>query len=81
MKSISAQCGHVKHCLSKNEPLSEKVLKFTLNVIDENIKGNSDDELLLKIANKLSTGKTLDDYEYHIMVDVLLVYKKLQHAG
>ena len=78
MKSISAQCGHVKRCLNKNEPLTKRVLEFALNVIDENIKGDSNDDLLLKIADKLSAGETLDDYEHHIVVDVLLLHKKLQ---
>jgi len=81
MKSISAQCGHVKRCLNKKEPLSKEVLEFALSVIDENVKSDSNNDLLLKIADKLSAGKTLDDYEYHIMVDVLLLHKKFQNTN
>lgn len=72
MKSISAMCGHVKRRLNKNEPLEGKVLEFALDLI-----GDTDVELLIGIAEKLKAGGKLDDYEHHIMVDVILLHVRL----
>ena len=63
---------------SDPEPLKGKVLEFALGVIEESRKGFSDSDFLLDaIARKLNAGQPLDDYENHIMVDVLLVHKRL----
>ena len=72
MKSISAKCGHVKRRLRQNEPLEGKVLEFALDIV-----GESDDDILNGIAEKLKAGDKLDDYEYHIFVDVILLHVKL----
>ncbi len=72
MKSISAMCGHVKRRLNQDEPLEGKVLEFALSIISE-----TDDDFLNGIAEKLKAGKKLDDYEHHIMVDVLLLHVRL----
>lgn len=81
MGKFSAQCGHVKRRLNKDEPLSGKVLEFALSVIDENINvtwGSKErDEFLKGIAEKLKAGEKLSEYEYHIFVDVLLLHKRL----
>ena len=79
MRALSAQCGHVKRRLSRNEPLKGKVLEFALSVV-EGDGGFPNDEVLRGIADKLSVGKTLSDYEYHIMVDVLLLHVRLGAA-
>ena len=79
MKDISAKCGHVKRLLSQNEPLTGKVLEFALSVIDENGRSTSDG-VLSGIADKLTAGKQLSEYEHHIMVDVLLLHKRLGAA-
>lgn len=71
MKVISAKCGHVKRRLNQNEPLEGRVLEFALSLI-----GETDDDLLSGIAEKLKAGDKLDEYELHIMVDVVLL-----HAG
>jgi len=67
MKGIGAKCGHVKRRLSQNEPLEGKVLEFALSLI-----GETDDDFLKGIAEKLKAGDKLDEYEHHIMVDVIL---------
>lgn len=72
MKSISAMCGHVKRRLNRNEPLEGKVLEFALGIV-----GETDDDFLSGIAEKLKAGDKLDDYELHIMVDVLLLHERL----
>ena len=64
-KKISTKCGHVKRCLSQNEPLTGKVLKFALSVVDGDI------------ADKLKAGQPLSDYELHLMLDVYLLHKRL----
>jgi len=81
MNSISAKCGHVTRCLNKNEPLSEKVLEFAIGIIDENLKKGFDSELLGTISSKLTNGELLDDYESHIMLDVILLHKKLESTN
>lgn len=72
MKAIDAKCGHVKRRLNKGEPLEGKVLEFALSII-----GETNNEFLNGIAEKLKAGINLDDYEQHIMVDVLLLHVKL----
>ena len=72
MKSISAMCGHVKRRLNQNEPLEGKVLEFALDIV-----GETDDDFLNGIAEKLKAGEKLDGYEHHIMVDVILLHVRL----
>lgn len=79
MKSISARCGHVKRRLSRNEPLKGKVLEFALSIVEGDCR-SPDDELLRGMAEKLKAGEALSDYEYHIMVDVLLLHVRLGSA-
>jgi hypothetical protein len=66
-------CGHVKRRLNQNEPLEGKVLEFALDYV----VGETDDDFLNGIAEKLKAGEKLDDYEHHIVVDVLLLHVKL----
>jgi len=74
-KKISAKCGHVKRRLIRNEPLTGELLEFAISVIgDSNCAG--DDELN-SMVDKLKAGQQLSDYELHIMVDVLLLHKRL----
>ena len=72
MKSISAMCGHVKRRLNQNEPLEGKVLEFALDIV-----GETDNDFLNGIAEKLKAGEKLGEYEYHILVDVLLLHVRL----
>ena len=72
MKSIGAKCGHVKRRLNQGQPLDGKTLEFALSIVDD-----SDDDLIKGIARKLEAGEKLNDYEHHIMVDVLFVHVRL----
>jgi hypothetical protein len=65
-------CGHVKRRLNQNEPLEGEVLEFALDVV-----GETDDDFMNGIAEKLNAGEKLDDYEHHILVDVVLLHVKL----
>jgi len=73
MKSISAMCGHVTRRLIRNEPLEGTVLEFAL----DEVIGETDDDFLKGIAEKFKAGEKLDDYEQHIVIDVLLLHLRL----
>ena len=77
MRAIIAKCGHVTRRLTRDEPLTGKVLEFAISVIDENREGTGDD-LLTGMADKLTAGQQLSDYELHIMLDVLLLHKRIE---
>ena len=72
MKSISAKCGHVKRNLNQGKPLEGRVLEFALSLVE-----GSADELSIEIGRKLKEGERLNNYEHHIMVDVILLHVKL----
>ena len=76
-RAASARCGHVTRRLTRNVPLKGKVLQFSLGVIEESRKGFSDGGFLDRLAGKLAKGQRLDDYEAHIMLDVLLPHYRL----
>jgi hypothetical protein len=74
-KRISTQCGHVKRRLLRNERLTGKVLEFALEVL-----GGGSCSMAKpsgEIARKLEAGERLTDYETHLMVDVVLLQKRL----
>lgn len=73
-KRNSARCGHVKRRLLRDEPLKGKLLEFALDVLGD---GNFAGENELSTAEKIRTGQKLNDYEAHIMVDVLLLHTRL----
>jgi len=73
-KRISARCGHVKRRLSRDEPLTGELLEFALDVLGE---GNFAGKGELSTAEKLKAGQQLNEYEFHIMVDVLLLHTRL----
>tara|TARA_R110000796_G_scaffold18061_1_gene55031 strand:- start:706 stop:984 length:279 start_codon:yes stop_codon:yes gene_type:complete len=65
-KSFSARCGHVKRRLKKGEPLTGKTLELALEYAQ-------DDE----VSRKLVAGEELSDYEYHVLVEVVLLHARL----
>lgn len=77
-KSSGASYGHAKRRLLRNEPLTGKTLELALALVPYSIpaKGPSD-ELFNSISDKLNSGQPLDEYEMHIMVDVLLLHARL----
>jgi hypothetical protein len=79
MNPISAKCGHVKRRLNQGQRLKGRTLEFALGVIDEAGR-SSNDELMRRIAQKLLSGVQLDEHEYHLMVDVVLLHKRLSAA-
>jgi hypothetical protein len=65
-KSFGARCGHVKRRLKQGEPLTGKTLELALEYAQ-------DDE----VARKLNAGENLSEYEYHVLVEVLLLHARL----
>ena len=59
----------------RNERLTGEVLEFALSVIGES--GFTGDDELSGMTGKLKAGQQLSDYELHIMIDVLLLHKRL----
>jgi len=74
MRSKSASYGHVKRRLLRDERLTGKVLESALSIVGQ---GGTGDSLRDGIATKLIAGQQLDDYEKHIMIDVLLLHARL----
>lgn len=65
-KSFGARCGHVKRRLKQGEALTGKTLELALEYAQ-------DDE----VVRKLHAGEPLSEYEYHILVEVLLLHARL----
>lgn len=76
MKSISAQCGHIKRRLLRNEPLKGELLDLALSIVGDPER----DDLAASMHAHLSAGEPLSEYERHIMVDVLLLHTRLAAA-
>jgi hypothetical protein len=70
-------CGHVKRRLLRDEPLTGKLLEFALSIVSGENGTATGNDLLDGIAAKLKAGQQLNDYERHIMVDVLLLHIRL----
>lgn len=73
-KSKGASHSHVTRRLRNKEPLSGKSLKLALSIVGN---GSTGDELRDAIAKKIIAGQPLEEYELHIMVDVLLPHTRL----
>jgi hypothetical protein len=65
-KKFATLCGHVTRRLKNNERLRGNVLECALNAV-------ADDST----AEKLRKGVPLDDYEKHLIVDVVLLHMRL----
>jgi hypothetical protein len=66
----------VKHSLSNHEPLTGKTLEFALEFVDAH--GEDEQSRFVKnIGVKMKEGQPLNDYEYHILVDMLMLHTQL----
>ncbi len=65
-KSFGARCGHIKRRLKQGEALTGKTLELALDFAQ-------DDE----VARKLVAGEQLSEYEYHVLVEVILLHARL----
>lgn len=78
LKSMNARLGHIKRRVAGGEPLTRGLLKLALSIVGN---GDTGDELIDGIANKLMSGERLGDYELHVLVDVYLLHAKLGNAA
>ncbi len=65
-KSFGARCGHVKRHLRQGDPLTGNTLDLALDYAQDD-----------KVARKLKAGEELSEYEYHVLVEVLLLHVRL----
>ena len=66
----------ISKSLGNKEPLTGKALELALELVD--IKGDDEQSKFIKnIGVKMKAGKPLDEYEYHIVVDVLMLHAKI----
>jgi hypothetical protein len=75
-KSMGSRLGHIKRRLAKKEPLTGE----TLDLAMELVAVHGDDEkskFVRNIGVKMGAGQPLDEYEYHILVDVLMLHTRL----
>lgn len=75
-KSRGTSYGHITRRLLKNEPLKGRSLELALELV--NVQGtDKNSQAIRKIGDKLKAGQRLDEYESHLMIDVLLVHARL----
>jgi hypothetical protein len=66
----------IKRCLSSNEPLTGKTLELALDLVD--VHGDDDNSRLIRnIGVKMKAGQQLNEYEHHLLVDVLMLHAQL----
>lgn len=75
-KSRGASYGHITRKLNNNDPLTGKTLELALELVDV-IGDDEQSKFMRNIGNKLKAGEPLDEYEHHIMVDVLILHARL----
>lgn len=66
----------VKYGLANNEPLTGKMLERALELVD--VLGDDEHSRFVRnIGVKMKAGQLLDEYEHHILVDVLMLHAQL----
>jgi len=75
-KATSTSYGHITRRLLKNEPLKGKTLELALEIVNVHGDDKTSQEIK-KIGDKLRTGQILNEYESHLMIDVLLPHCRL----
>jgi hypothetical protein len=77
-KRYGAKLSHVTRHLNEKKPMTGKVLETALRLVtcDDPTAGINSDPFFQKIAKKMIAGEPLDDYEYHMVVDVHMVHSK-----
>lgn len=75
-KSTGARHSHITRRLKKNEPLTGKTLELALELVDA--RGDDDFSKCLRgIGNKMKAGQPLNEYENHLMIDMVLPHTRL----
>lgn len=76
-KVMIARCGHITRRLKRNQPLTGDLLELALDVVGDPGDGSDLDVFCKNIRTKLKHGMKLDDYEFHMIVDVWLLHTRL----
>jgi hypothetical protein len=67
---------NVTRCLLNKEPLTGKTLELALGLVD--VHGDDEQSNFVKnIGVKMKAGQPLDEYEHHMVVDVLMMHAQL----
>ncbi|MFO9661712.1 hypothetical protein SDC35_12300 [Legionella pneumophila serogroup 1] len=67
---------NIKQCLANNERLTGKELEIALDLVD--VLGDDEQSRFVRnIGIKMKAGEPLDEYEYHVLVDVLMLHQQL----
>ncbi|HFE6147623.1 TPA: hypothetical protein ACF9U4_001661 [Legionella pneumophila] len=68
--------ANIKQCLVNKERLTGKELEIALDLVD--VLGDDEQSRFVRnIGTKMKAGEPLDEYEYHILVDVLMLHQQL----
>lgn len=68
--------SNIKQCLVNKERLTGKELEIALDLVD--VLGDDEQSRFVRnIGTKMKEGEPLDEYEYHILVDVLMLHQQL----
>ncbi|QIN33801.1 hypothetical protein [Legionella longbeachae] len=68
--------ANIKQCLANNERLTGKELEIALDLVD--VLGDDEQSKFIRnIGIKVKSGEPLDEYEYHILADVLMLHEQL----
>ncbi|MFO2857372.1 hypothetical protein SCN05_02420 [Legionella pneumophila serogroup 1] len=68
--------ANIKQCLTNNVRLTGKELEIALDLVD--VLGDDEQSRFVRnIGTKMKAGEPLDEYEYHILVDVLMLHQQL----
>lgn len=82
MNEIGRKVAHAKRLINAGEPLKGDILEFTLGSLpDPQPNPSKTDEVWVSIARKLKAGEKLDNYEHHLMVDMVLLHVRLAAAA
>ena len=76
-RSESARLGHIKRNLAAGEPLKGKTLKLALEILDVDYDNSKFGLFMKGIREKIKSGETLGEYEYHYFVETILQNMKL----
>jgi len=72
------RCGQIKRKLIRNEQLTGDLLKFALDIVEPSPEAKGEQaDFGRRIATKLKHGMPLEEYEFHMIVDVWLLHVRL----
>jgi len=82
MNELSATLSSISKKLSRGESLKDDELDHALSLVYDNANSENKEtaDFYSGIYNKLIAGEKLGEYELHMVVDVLILHKRLGTA-